>query len=76
MLHNSRVVCLKTIGSVCFWIIRGFNGPNKQDVIKDILRQNKFEVLGLLKTIVASLKVGEMKAKIGHWEVVTNATSA
>ncbi|KAJ8453106.1 hypothetical protein Cgig2_014869 [Carnegiea gigantea] len=52
----------------------GLNGPNKQDVVKNILAQNKFEVLGLFETKVKVARVEEIRARLGQWEVIANAT--
>ncbi|KAJ8438351.1 hypothetical protein Cgig2_015278 [Carnegiea gigantea] len=67
---------LDTMDRIWFWNIRGLNGLNKQEGIKNLLLHNKFIVLGLMENKIAEGKVEEIHTRMGkQWFAINNATT-
>ncbi|XP_038996811.1 uncharacterized protein LOC120121548 [Hibiscus syriacus] len=58
---------------ICFWNIRGFNNPLKQNKVLQRAAQNKVDILCLLETRVKLEKSKEIiETKLDNWNVISN----
>lgn len=65
-----------TMDSVFIWNVRGLNGPNKQEVVHNLLRMNKCFIASLVETKTSICSCESIKDKIcPSWSFVHNASA-
>ena len=59
-----------------FWNIRGFGARGRRDQLKDLVRSENVDFIGLVETIKSSFSVSELSAIAGidrfHWNFVAS----